>query len=84
MATMPMSHSLPQEEVDRFAEDFEQVITATAALCPRMLYVPGNVRLCSVWGVYEDNGSTDYSIQYLCCETLLIHTSDIQFPHPLQ
>jgi hypothetical protein len=57
MATMPMSHSLPQEEVDRFAEDFEQVITATAALCPCMLYVPGNHDPTKFFTVLEEKVS---------------------------
>ena len=38
-----MDHSLPQEEVERYSEDFRKVIEVTSSLCPCMLYIPGNV-----------------------------------------
>ena len=40
---MPMDHSLPQEEVEKFEKDFTRVLSSLGPLCPHLVYIPGNV-----------------------------------------
>lgn len=43
LTEMPMDHSLPHKEVERFEKDFTGVLSALGPLCPHMVYIPGNV-----------------------------------------